>query len=77
MSRQKWQAAKIIVAFLGTFIARLGLGGLGAAESLGGWVSLYCGGSVEEEKSLNLTNFIPNGLRIIQRFPESIRLHNF
>ena len=83
MSRQKWQFAKIIVAFLGMFIARGALLGLreprraseslGAAESLGGSVRLYCGEIVERKKSLNLTNFIPNGLRIIQRFPENLR----
>jgi len=68
---------KIIVAFLVRLLQGWGSESLGAAESLGGWVSLYCGGRVEEKKSLNLTNFIPNGLRIIQRFTESFRLHNF
>ena len=38
MSRQKWQAAKIIVAFYGTFLARQGLG-----EPLRGWGALWAG----------------------------------
>ena len=50
--------------------ARRAAEGLG---SLGRLVGLFCGERVEEKKSLNLTNFIPNGLRIIQIFTKSFR----
>ena len=60
--------------FLWYVYCRVGSERLGATESLGGSVRLYCGGRVGLRKILNLTNFIPNGLRIIQRFTEVFRI---